>query len=156
MTDLWGEASGLYFQTHLNPGNLIKRRIANHDRRITNKNKNNKVFYDIGARVRLQEVKSKEFKIMGTVTDQRIADSGEVVSYEIDTDLGYKTTWHRRFMKPLAAEHDPKELNKFVTKPTEKYNQTNLEALNDDTAAEQVQTYQRRLGNLELRGDLII
>ena len=73
-----------------------------------------------------------------------IADSGEVVSYEIDTDLGYTTTWHRRFMKPLAAEHDPKEkLNKFVTQPTEMntgsgkiYNQTNLEALNDDTAAE--------------------
>ena len=47
---------------------------------------------------------------MGTVTDQRIADNGAVVSYEIDTDLGYKTTRHRRFMKPLAAEHDPKEL----------------------------------------------
>ena len=47
-------------------------------------------------------------------------------------------------MKPLAAEHDPKEkLNKFVTQPTEMntgsgkiYNQTNLEALNDNTAAE--------------------
>ena len=74
-------------------------------------------FYDIGARVRLQEVKSKEFKIMGTVTDQRIADNGAVVSYEIDTDLGYKTTRHRRFMKRLAKEHDPKELNKFVTQP---------------------------------------
>ena len=86
--------------------------------------------------MRLQEVKSKEFKIMGTVTDQRIADSGVVVSYEIDTDLGYKTTRHHCFMKPLAAEHDPKELNKFVTQPTEINNQTNLVALNDDTTAE--------------------
>ena len=67
-----------------------------------------------------------------------------MVSYEIDTDLGYKTTGHCRFMKPLAAQHDPKEkLNKFVTQPTEMntgsgkiYNQTNLEALNDDTAAD--------------------
>ena len=72
---------------------------------------------------------------MGTITYQRIADSGEVVSYEIDTDLGYKTTRHRRFMKPLAKEHDPKELNTFVTQPTEINNKTNLEALND-TAAE--------------------
>ena len=49
---------------NLNSGDLIKRRVFNHERRITNKNKNNKVIYDIGARVRLQEVKSKEFKIM--------------------------------------------------------------------------------------------
>ena len=74
---------------------------------------NNKVIYDIGARVRLQEVKSKEFKIMGTVIEQWIADSGVVVSYEIDTDLGYWTTRHRSFMKPLSKEHDPKE--KLVT-----------------------------------------
>ena len=119
----------------MNSGNLIKRRVFNHERRITNKNKNNKVIYDIGARVRLQEVKSKEFKIMGTVTEQRIAESGMVVSYEIDTDLGYKTMRHRRFMKPLEKEHNPKELHKFVTQPTEINNKTILEALND-TAAE--------------------
>ena len=73
-----------------------------------------------------------------------MAANGAVVSYEIDTDLGYKTTWHCRLMKPLTGEHDPKEKsNKFVTQPTEMntgsgkiYNQTNLEALNDDTAAE--------------------
>ena len=63
--------------------------------------------------MRLQEVKSKEFKIMGTVIEQRIADSGVVVCYEIDTDLGYRTTRHRCFMKPLAKEHDHKE--KLVT-----------------------------------------
>ena len=67
---------------------------------------------------------------MGTVIEQRIADSGVVVSYEIDTDLGYRTTRHRRFMKPLSKEHDPKE--KLVT---EINNKTNLEDLND-TAAE--------------------
>ena len=46
----------------LNPKELIKRRVLNHENRITNKNKNNKVIYDIGARVRLQEVKTKNFQ----------------------------------------------------------------------------------------------
>ena len=75
---------------------MNKRRVFNHEKRITNKNKNNKVIYDIGARVRLQEVKSKEFKIMGTVIEQRIADSDVVVSYAIDTDLGYRTTFGKK------------------------------------------------------------
>ena len=70
---------------------------------------------------------------MGTVIEQRIADSGVVVSYEIDNDLGYRPTRHRRFMKPLAKEHDPKELHKLVKQPPD--NNTNLEALNN-TAAE--------------------
>merc|ERR1712030_205631 len=34
---------------NLNPKELIERRILNHEHRITNKNKNNKVIYDIGA-----------------------------------------------------------------------------------------------------------
>ena len=71
-----------------------------------------------------------------------MADNWVVESYEIDTDLGYQTTRHRRFLKPLAAEHDPKEIkksNKLVTQPIELGKidiPTNLEALSDDTAAE--------------------
>ena len=72
---------------NLNPKELIKRRILNHENRITNKNKNNKVIYDIGARVRLQEVKTKEFSILGTVIEQRVTDSGVIVSYLIKTDI---------------------------------------------------------------------
>ena len=108
----------------LNPKELIKRRILNHENRITNKNKNNKVIYDIGARVRLQEVKTKEFSILGTVIEQRVTDSGVIVSYLIKIDLGYTTTRHRRFMKLLAKEHDPKE----------KTANTNPKKLNDTAA----------------------
>ena len=54
-------------------------------------------------------MKTKEFSILGTVIEQRTADSGVIVSYLIKTDLGYLTTRHRRFMKELAKEHDPKE-----------------------------------------------
>ena len=75
------------YDPNLDTGNLIKRRIDNHEKRITKKNKTNKIIYDIGARVRLQDVKTKEFKILGTITNQRVADNGVVVSYEIDKDL---------------------------------------------------------------------
>ena len=94
---------------NLQPKELITRRILNHENRIKNKNSNNKVIYDIGARVRLQDMKSKEFSNLGTVIEQRTTDSGVIVSYLIKTDLGYLTTRHRRFMRELAKEHDPKE-----------------------------------------------
>ena len=80
------------YDPNLNTGNLIKCRIDNHERRITKKNKTNKILYDIGARVRLQDVKTKEFKLLGTITSQRVADNGVVVSYEIATDFGYSIT----------------------------------------------------------------
>ena len=54
-------------------------------------------------------MKSKEFPNLGTVIEQRTTDSGVIVSYLIKTDLGYLTTRHRRFMRELAKEHDPKE-----------------------------------------------
>ena len=47
------------YDPNLNTGNLIECRIDNHERRITKKNKTNKIIYDIGAKVRLQDVKTK-------------------------------------------------------------------------------------------------
>ena len=43
----------------------------------------------MGARVHLQDVVTKEFKLLGTITSLRLADDGAVVSYEIATDRGY-------------------------------------------------------------------
>ena len=73
----------------------------------------------MGARVRLQDVVTKEFKLLGTITSLRLADDGAVVSYGIATDRGYNTTQNRRFLRPLAAKHDPqviKQNNKNVAK----------------------------------------
>ena len=92
----------------LKPGELIEKRITNHERGITKKNSNNKILYHIGDRVRLQNIVTKEFKLIGTITNLRLADDGAVVSYGIATDKGYNTTRHRRFLRPLAPEHDPK------------------------------------------------
>merc|ERR1712030_261868 len=38
----------------------------------------------------------------------RYADDGRVVSYYIMTDPNHLTTRHRRFLKPLHKDHDPK------------------------------------------------
>ena len=96
------------YNPELKPGELIEKRINNHERRITKKNSNNKVLYKIGDRVCLQNVITKEFKLIGTITNLRLADDGAVVSYGIATDKGYPTTRHRRFLHQLAPEHDPK------------------------------------------------
>ena len=85
------------YNPELKPGELIEKRINNHERRITKKNSNNKVFYKIGDRVRLQNVITKEFKLIGTITALRLAD-----------ERGYPTTRRCRFLCPLAPEHDPK------------------------------------------------
>ena len=85
----------------LDPQMLINRRIANHEGRIKNENKNNKATYEIGSRVRLQDVKTKLFSTNGTVIEQRTTDSGTIVSYVIKTDRGRITTRHIKFMRKL-------------------------------------------------------
>ena len=64
----------------VDPSMLIRRRIENHEKRIHNKNKYNKIIYDVGDRVRIQDVKTKQFTKNGTVTEQRRTDSGTIVS----------------------------------------------------------------------------
>ena len=83
----------------------------NHEGKIKNKNQNNKVIYEVGSRVRLQDVKSKLFSIFGTVLEQRATDSGDIVSYIIKCDRGHTTTRHRKFMRELTPEHDPRVIN---------------------------------------------
>ena len=104
----------------LDPKMLINRRISNHEGRIKNKNRNNKVFYKVGSRVRLQDVKTKLFSTLGTVLEHRTTDSGDIVSYIIKTDRGNITTRHRKFMRQLEPENDPKIKNNFTNldKPT--------------------------------------
>ena len=62
----------------------------------------------MGQRVRLQNVGTKDWDLKGTVERLRYADDGRVVSYYIMTDLNNLTTRHRRYLKPLHPEHDPR------------------------------------------------
>merc|ERR1711888_164747 len=91
---------------------LISRRIEKHDERIKKKNKMNKVIYPVGARVRLQDAKTKLFDTNGTILEPRWTDSQEVVSYIIRTDKGILTTRHRKYLKQLDPLNDPTIDNK--------------------------------------------
>ena len=93
--------------TQLDPQMLINRRIANHEKRIKNENKNNKVIYEIGSRVRLQDVKTKLFSTNGTVIEQRTTDSRTIVSYIIKNDRGRITKRNKKFRRKLETENDP-------------------------------------------------
>merc|ERR1711936_1021995 len=77
--------------TQLDPQMLINNRIEKHDARIKNKNKTNKVIYPVGARVRIQNAKTKLFDTNGTILEPRWTDSQEIVSYVIRNDHGLLT-----------------------------------------------------------------
>ena len=63
----------------------------------------NKITYFPRDRVRLQNIKMKDFLLTGTVESQRESDDGKILSYNILTDRGYSTTRHRRFLRPLIT-----------------------------------------------------
>ena len=92
----------------INSDKLIRQRIEKHDAMISDKNKRNKIVYQVVQRVRLQNVATRDWDLKGTVERLRYADDGRVVSYYIMTDRNHLTTRHRRFMKPLHVDHDPK------------------------------------------------
>merc|ERR1712236_11167 len=83
----------------IDPSMLIRQRIENHEKRIKNENKSNKVIYEIGDRVRLQDVKTKLFSRNGTVIEQRKTDNVTIFSYIIKTDRGRITTRHINFLR---------------------------------------------------------
>merc|ERR1711895_64986 len=65
---------------------LIRKRIIRHDARIKKKSFKNKILYEVGDRVRLQNVKDKTWGLIGTVERRRTADDGQILSYDILTD----------------------------------------------------------------------
>ena len=85
----------------IDPNTLVRRRIENHEKRIKNENKSNKVIYDVCDRVRIQDVKTIEFLKNGTVIERRRIDSGTIVSYVIKKDNGRITIRHRKFLRKL-------------------------------------------------------
>ena len=88
--------------------------LQKHDARITNKNKRNKIIYQVGQRVRLQNVATRDWDLKGTIDRVRTADDGRVVSYFVLTDRNHITTRHRRFLKPLHEDHDPKAIKNNI------------------------------------------
>ena len=52
---------------------LIERRILKHDARIKNKNKTKKIRYQVGQRVRLQNISTRDWHLKGTIDKVRVA-----------------------------------------------------------------------------------
>merc|ERR1711888_512089 len=121
---------------------LIEKRIKKHDARITNKNKRNKKIYQVGQCVRLQNVATRDWDLKGTVERVRHTDDGRVVSYFVLTDKNHLTTRHRRFLKPLHEDHDPKLTKNNID--TEKYATENADLPIAESGAP------RRSGRLKL------
>merc|ERR1712208_121932 len=71
---------------------LIKRRIQKHDARIKNKNKTNKILYEVGQRVRLQNIATRDRDLKVSIDRIRTADDGRVLSYDVFTDRNHMTT----------------------------------------------------------------
>merc|ERR1712055_1063134 len=108
---------------------LISRRIQKHDDRIKNKNKTNKILYEIGQRVRLQNVATRDWELKGTIDQMRTTDDGRVVSYDVLTDKGHMPTRHRRYLCPLHRDHDQKiPKNKTNTDNDNNVNDVRLKA----------------------------
>ena len=68
----------------------------------------NKILYEVGQRVRLQNVSTRDWELKGTIDQIRTTDDGRVVSYDVLPDKGPMTTRHRRYLRPLHRDHDPK------------------------------------------------
>ena len=62
------------------------------------------MLYTSGDRVKLQNAKSKEWGLTGTILEPRVTDDGRIVSYSIRTDSGYDALHHRRFLRPLITK----------------------------------------------------
>ena len=114
--------------------------------------------------MRLQDVKSKLFSTLGTVLEQRTTDSGDIVSYIIKTDRGHVTTRHRKFMRQLEPENDPRinKNNNFTNldKPTADRDiledvATEGKATERSESGSREEIVKRRSGRIKARGSLI-
>ena len=71
--------------------------------------------YPVGARVKIQDARTKLFDTNGTILEPRWTDSQEIVSYVIRTDKGLLTTRHRKYLKQLEPLNDPTITNKNIS-----------------------------------------
>ena len=69
------------FDPEIRSTELIEKRIIKHDARIKNKNKTNKIIYQIGQRVRLQNVSTRDWELKGTIDRVRTADDGRTCGF---------------------------------------------------------------------------
>ena len=84
-------------------GEQRKKRVNKKDRAV-GKNET----FEIGEKVKLQDMKTKLWNFDGVVTGICTAQDGKIVSYKINTD-GCVTTRHHRYMSKVRNSNEEKE-----------------------------------------------
>ena len=80
-------------------------RARQHQWRVDKKGKTPKEIYEVGERVLVQDMATRQWSKEGKVISIRTAVDGTVVSYLLDIN-GYETARHRKFMRKLVLPDD--------------------------------------------------
>ena len=80
---------------------MMDNRARQHQLRVDKKGKKPKEVYEIGERVLVQDMNTRQWSKEATVISIRTSVDGTVVSYLLDIN-GYETARHRRFMRKLV------------------------------------------------------
>ena len=84
---------------------MMDNRARQHQLRVDKKGKTPKEMYEIGEKVLVQDVATRQWSKEGTVISIRTAMDGTVVSYVLDIN-GYETARHRKFLRKLVLPND--------------------------------------------------
>ena len=57
--------------------------------------------FAIGEHVKLQDLKTKQWNVDGTIAQVRVSADGTIASYEIETGDGSMTTRHRKYIQKV-------------------------------------------------------
>ena len=80
---------------------MMQNRALQHQKRVEKKGRKPKETYEIGERVLIQDVATRQWSKQGTVISLRQSQDGTVVSYLLDIN-GFETARRRKFMRKLT------------------------------------------------------
>ena len=81
---------------------MMQNRALQHQKRVEKKGRKPKETYEIGERVLIQDLASRQRNKVGIVISLRQSQDGTVVSYLLDIN-GFETARHRKFMRKLNS-----------------------------------------------------
>ena len=86
----------------------MKNRAIQHQKRVEKKGRKPKEIYEIGVRVLVQDVASRQWNKEGTVISLRQSQDGTVVSYLLNIN-GFETARHCKYMRKLNSPDNTEE-----------------------------------------------
>ena len=96
---------------------MMKNRALQHQKRVEKKGRKPKEIYEIGERVLVQDVASRQWTKEGTVISLRQSQDGTVVSYLLDIN-GFETARHRKYMRKLnLPDNNEEQIERTLPEP---------------------------------------